>query len=125
MSAIIMVAAGARENGMSEDITPYIVGFDRVTLGDQDGFTCDEGGEDPLFSWLEGGRIVSLPWADAVRRFGAPRSDQSAQVARETKPFHYYGEKADGFRGFPRPFSFIIGCSAAAIIQLLLAFPLQ
>ena len=35
---------------MSEDIAPYIVGFTRVTLGDQAGFTCDEGNEEPLFS---------------------------------------------------------------------------
>ena len=55
---------------MSEDITPYIVGCDRVTLGDQDGFTYDEDDDEPLFSWLEDGRIVSLPWPEAVRRFG-------------------------------------------------------
>jgi hypothetical protein len=60
---------------MSEDITPYIVGFVRVTLGDQAGFTCDEGDEEQLFSWLEEGRISSLPWFEAVRRFGLPRSD--------------------------------------------------
>ena len=110
---------------MSEDIAPYIVGFTRVTLGDQAGFTCDEGNEEPLFSWVEEGRIVSLPWSEAVRRFGAPRSDQSASVARKAKPFHYYGEKADDYRGSRRPLSFIIGCFAAASIQLLLVFPLQ
>ena len=75
--------------------------------------------------WVEEGRIVSLPWSEAVRRFGAPRSDQSALVARKAKPFHYYGEKADDYRGSRRPLSFIIGCSAAASIQLLLVFPLQ
>jgi hypothetical protein len=96
-----------------------------VTLGDQAGFTCDEGNEEPLFSWVEEGRIVSLPWSEAVRRFGVPRSDQSAQVAREAKSLHYYEKEANGFLGFPRPFSFIVGCSAAASIQLLLAFPLQ
>ena len=60
---------------MSEDITPYIVGFDRVTLGDQDGFICDEDNEEPLYSWLEDGRISSLPWSEAVRRFGPPQGD--------------------------------------------------
>ena len=110
---------------MSEDIAPYIVGFTRVTLGDQAGFTCDEGNEEPLFSWVEEGRIVSLLWSEAVRRFGAPRSDQSASVARKAKPFDYYGEKADDYRGSRRRLSFIIGCSAAATIQLLLVFPLQ
>ena len=110
---------------MSEDIAPYIVGFTRVTLGDQAGFTCDEGNEEPLFSWVEEGRIVSLPWSEAVRRFGAPQNDQSASVVQKAKPFHYYGEKANVFWGSPRSFSFIIGCSAAASIQLLLVFPLQ
>jgi hypothetical protein len=74
-----MLAAGARavcrEHGMSEDITPYIVGFTRVTLGDQDGFTYDEGDEEQLFSWFEDGRISSLPWSEAVRRFGRPRGN--------------------------------------------------
>src|SRR4051794_35449660 len=120
-----MRAAGAREDGMSEDIAPYIVGFTRVTLGDTEGFTCDESDEEPLFSWVEDGRISSLPWAEAVQRFGAPRSDQSAQVAREVKSLHYYGEKAGGFRGSRRPLSSIIDCSAATRIQLVLVFPLQ
>jgi hypothetical protein len=74
-----MLAAGARavcrEHGMSEDITPYIVGFTRVTLGDMAGFTCDEDNEEPLFSWLEDGRISSLPWSEAVQRFGRPRGN--------------------------------------------------
>ena len=60
---------------MSEDITPYIVGFARVTLGDMEGFTCDEGDEEPLFSWVEDGRISSLPWSEAVQRFGMPRGN--------------------------------------------------
>ena len=77
-----------------------------------------------MFSWIEDGRIVSLPWADAVRRFGAPQNDQSASVAREAKLLHYYGEKANGFWGFPRSFSFIIGCFTTASTQLLLVFPL-
>ena len=110
---------------MSEDIAPYIVGFTRVTLGDQAGFTYDKGNEEPLFSWLEDGRIVSLPWSEAVRRFGAPQNDQSASVARQAKPFYYNREKADGSRGSRRPLSFIIGCSVAASIQLLLVLPLQ
>jgi hypothetical protein len=55
---------------MIDDIAPYIEGFDRVTLGDTDGFTCDESNDEPLFSWLEDGRIASLPWSDAIRRFG-------------------------------------------------------
>ena len=55
---------------MGDDIAPYIEGFTRVTLGDTDGFTCEEGHDEPLFSWLEDGRITSLPWPDAVRRFG-------------------------------------------------------
>jgi hypothetical protein len=121
----IITVAGAQGDGMSEDIAPYIVGFTRVTLGDQAGFTYDESDEEPLFSWLEEGRIVSLPWSEAVRRFGALQNDQSALVARKEKPFHYYGEKADGFRGSPRSVSFIMGCSVTASIQLLLVFPLQ
>ena len=60
---------------MNDDIAPYIVGFTRVTLGDQAGFTCDESNDEPLFSWLEDGRIASLPWSDAVRRFGPPQGD--------------------------------------------------
>ena len=48
---------------MSEDIAPYIVGFTRVTLGDQAGFTCDEGNEEPLFSWVEDWRR----WSAAER----------------------------------------------------------
>jgi hypothetical protein len=62
---------------MNDDIAPYIVGFTRVTLGDRAGFTYDEDDEDdeePLFSWLEDGRIASLPWPEAVRRFGPPSS---------------------------------------------------
>ena len=110
---------------MSEDITPYIVGFARVTLGDTEGFTCDESDEEPLFSWVENGRISSLPWAEAVQRFGAPQNDRSASVSREAKPFHYYGEKTNSFWGFPRSFSLIAGCATAASIQLLLVFPLQ
>jgi hypothetical protein len=67
--------AVCREGGMSEDIAPYIVGFARVTLGDTDGFTYDEDNEEPLFSWVEDGRISSLPWSEAVQRFGSPGSD--------------------------------------------------
>ena len=84
---------------MSEDIAPYIVGFTRVTLGDTEGFICDESDEEPLFSWVEDGRISSLPWAEAVQRFGAPRSDQSAQVAREAKPALLLRRESGRFSG--------------------------
>ena len=60
---------------MNDDITPYVVGFPRATLGDTAGFIYDEDNEEPLFSWLEDGRITSLPWSEAVRRFGSPRGD--------------------------------------------------
>ena len=52
-------------------LAPYIAGFARVSLGDVHGFRADE----PLvqFSWFEEGKFNSLPWLEAVQRFGKER----------------------------------------------------
>ena len=55
-----------------DELAPYIVGFSRVTMGGIDGFRSEDNGA-VQFSWFEdGGKLRSLPWTDAVRRFGEP-----------------------------------------------------